>query len=199
MIKVILSGGIGAGKTTIARIFEALNIPIYFSDIKAKSLMTTVLRIPLIELLGRESFLENGELNRDYISSQIFANPALLHQINSLIHPAVMDDFLLWSQKQTAPYVIIETALLLESGIDKIADKIIIVTAPLDIRIERASTRDNVSPDKIRQRIAGQSSEKELLQICDYHINTHSAEMLLPLVVDIDTNLREVVIAKKKC
>lgn len=159
--------------------------------------MMNVLREPLVALLGKEAFMDGGELNRQYIATKIFSNPNLLQQINSLVHPAVKEDFLRWASTFDTPYVIIETALLLESGIDGIVDMVITVTAPLELRVERAATRDNVPRQKVLQRIKSQRSQEDLIEVCDFIIDTSEGEMIVPSVVDIDTKLREIANCKK--
>lgn len=171
MITVGLTGGIGSGKTTVAKAFEALGIPIYIADDEAKKLMNTskVLRRKLIALFGEEAYKDNT-LNKPYIAKTIFNNKALLHQMNAIVHPKVGKHFIKWKNKQTAPYVIKEAAILFENQSYKNYDYIITVTAPEKERIERVIKRDNASVEKVKAIIANQWKDELKVQLSDFVI-----------------------------
>ena len=128
MIKVGLTGGIGSGKTTVAKIFKQLGVPVYFSDDRAKDLMLNnqFLRESLISLFGDKVVL-NGLLNRSYIASKVFSNPKELIKLNGLVHPFVQKDFDDWSTSQCSVYVIKEASILFETGAYKLLDKVVLV------------------------------------------------------------------------
>lgn len=159
MIKLAITGGIGSGKSHVARqMTELLGIPVYDSDSNAKRLNeeSPEIRRGLIEMVGTEVYDVQGRLNRQKLATFLFASEENVRRINALIHPVVKEDFLRWAAEQTAPVVAIETALLAESGIDKIVDKIIRVDAPLETRISRAMQRDGVAREKVLERMAHQ-------------------------------------------
>lgn len=157
MIKVAITGGIGSGKSHVARkMTELLGIPVYDSDANAKRLNeeSPVIRQGLMEMLGADVYDAQGCLNKQKLATFLFASEENAQRVNALIHPVVKADFLRWAEEQTAPVVAIETALLAESGIDQIVDKIIRVDAPLETRISRAMQRDGVSREKVLERMA---------------------------------------------
>ena len=131
MTVVGLTGGIGSGKTTVAKLFSAVGVPVYNSDKQAKELMqnSEVLIKKIKALLGGESYKER-KLNRAYIAQKVFKDKGLLAGLNAIVHPAVREDFLDWITHQKHPYVIQETALLFENKTEELYDKIILVTAP---------------------------------------------------------------------
>lgn len=172
-----LTGGIGSGKTTVAKFFYELGVPIYIADLEAKKLMliNTELKEKIIGLLGDEAYLDN-ELNRSYISNKVFNNKELLQELNSLVHPAVAKDFELWYKKQETAYVIKESAILFESGSYKNCDIIITVTAPLEERISRVVIRDNISKENVKARIKNQMSDDDKIAQSDFVINNFDLE-----------------------
>lgn len=159
MIKLAITGGIGSGKSYVARqMTELLGIPVYDSDANAKRLNeeSSVIRSGLTEMVGADVYDAQGRLDRQRLAAFLFAGEENARRVNALIHPVVKDDFLRWTTEQTAPVVAIETALLAESGIDKIVDKIIRVDAPVETRISRAMQRDGVTREKVLERMARQ-------------------------------------------
>lgn len=160
MIKLAITGGIGSGKSHVARqMTELLAIPVYDSDSKAKQLNeeSSVIRSGLVEMVGTDVYDADGRLNRQRLAAFLFANEENARRVNALIHPVVKEDFLRWAAEQTAPIVAIETALLAESGIDKLVDRVIRVDAPLETRISRAMQRDGVAREKVLERMARQN------------------------------------------
>ena len=159
MIKLAITGGIGSGKSHVVRqMTELLGIPVYDSDSNAKRLNeeSSVIRHGLVEMIGADVYDAQGRLNRQRLAAFLFASEDNARRVNALIHPVVKADFLRWAAEQTAPVVAIETALLAESGIDKIVDRVIRVDAPLETRINRAMQRDGVAREKVLERIARQ-------------------------------------------
>lgn len=187
MKRIGITGGIGSGKTTVCHEFAALGIPVYDSDTEAKRLMAGPLRSQIIALLGSRAF--DGEaLNREYTASVVFSNPELLERLDAVVHPAVAEDFAQWSQTQRAPYVIIESAILFESGFDRLVDKTIIVTAPVALRISRTVMRDATSEQSVAKRIANQSPEKYISR-ADYIINNLSLDDTRRQVAEIHNSV----------
>jgi dephospho-CoA kinase len=182
-----ITGGIGSGKSTVCHIFSTLGIPIYYADERAKWLMTHDLDLikGIKTLFGEEAYLKDGSLNRKLISAQAFGQPELLAQLNALVHPAVGKDGLSWQTEQTGPYTLKEAALMYESGSHKILDKIIVVTAPLELRIARVMARDHVEREAVEKRIAQQMPEEEKVKRADFVIHNDGERSLVQQVYAI--------------
>jgi len=141
-----LTGGIGTGKSTVAKLFELLGAKVFNSDENAKGqYFVPEIKKQVIELLGAECYLDEKTLNRKFISNKIFSDTSLLKKLNTIIHPAVLKDFKVFAGKHTGKLIIKESALLFELGLDKELDKVILVTSPLELRIERVMKRDELS------------------------------------------------------
>jgi dephospho-CoA kinase len=186
MIKVGLTGGIGSGKSVVAKVFEVLGIPVYYADDAAKKLMNTNadLKAAIIKNFGEASYV-NGELDRKYMASAVFNDKEKLELLNSLTHPVTIRDAEEWSQKQTSPYIIKEAALLFESGANKNLDYVIGIEAPLPLRIKRVMARDGISEQEIMKRINRQMNEEEKLKRCDFVIINNEEELVLPQVMEL--------------
>ena len=196
-LKVGITGGIGTGKTTVCKYFEKLNIPIYYSDDRAKILMNEDKRIKaaLQKEFGEEVYTENGILNRPFLAQIVFNNEMKLKILNSIVHPLVEEDYLQWHEnlaKQNIPYTIKESAILFESGLDKHVDKTIVVTAPLSARIERVMARDNSTKEAILARIHKQMPQAEKDKLADFLIENIDQNSLAKQVAIIDKDLRQI-------
>jgi dephospho-CoA kinase len=186
MLKIGLTGGIGSGKTTVAKIFETLGIPVYYADDEAKRIMNEdeVLKQSIIESFGPSSYI-NGTLNRAFISGQVFDNPAKLAQLNALVHPATIRDSLDWIQRQHAPYVIKEAALIFESGMELQLDYVIGVSAPKDLRIMRSMNRDGLKREEVLKRMENQMNEEKKIGLCNFVITNDEKQAVLPQVLSL--------------
>ncbi len=164
-----LTGGIGSGKTLVSSYFEALGVPVYISDIEAKKLMETDKETvaAIKELFGDDSY-SNQSLNRKFIASQVFTDKHKLNKLNAIVHPAVAKHFKTWYSKQKFDFVIKESAILFETGGEKHCDVIILVTAPLQIRISRVIQRDNTTEKEVRLRIKNQWDDEVKIPRSDY-------------------------------
>jgi dephospho-CoA kinase len=171
MLKVGITGGIGSGKTTVCKMFEKLGIPVYYADERAKYLMQH--EHFLIDQLKKnfgEEIYENGRLNRTLLAEKVFNNKSKLELLNSLVHPAVFRDTERWREEQKEkkpPYSINEAALLVETGSYKGLDKLIVVYAPLETRVNRVSNRDKVEIEEVMARVRNQLPEDEKLKLAD--------------------------------
>ena len=177
MIIVGLTGGIGSGKTTVAKEFNALGIPIYIADEEAKKLMITskVLKRKLIELFGHKAYAD-GKLNKLFIAEAIFNNKDYLDKMNAIVHPRVANHFKKWLLKQKSPYVVKEAAILFENGSYKHCDILITVTAPKELKIKRLLKRDNTTLEKIEAIMRNQWNDNEKIKLSDYVIDNTDLE-----------------------
>lgn len=191
MLKIGITGGIGSGKSMVAKVFEHLGIPVYNADTAAKSLMENdpALRASITELFGPDSYL-NGTLNRSYISSLVFKDRSKLEALNALVHPATIRYGMEWMSKQTTPYAIKEAALIFESGTQNELDYVIGVYAPQALRIHRVMQRDNVTREQVLQRMANQIDESVKMKLCDFVVVNDDQQLVLPQVLKLHDNLR---------
>jgi dephospho-CoA kinase len=174
MTKIIgLTGGIGSGKSTIANYIASKGIPVYIADEEAKKLMELPEVITSVKAIFEENVLnEFGKLDRKKIADLVFNSPTQLTQLNNIVHPLVKNHFIEWLKiHSNAPYVIKEVAILFETGGNTACDKVIVVTAPEEIRIERAMKRDNVSKETIVSRMNNQLPESEKITKSDFIIH----------------------------
>ena len=190
MLKVGLTGGIGSGKSTVARIFEVLSIPVYYADEAAKRLMNEdeELKAQIVKLLGDGAY-SGGKLDRNYIASVVFHDPVKLEKLNGLVHPATINDANRWFRQQTAPYAIKEAALIFESGAHDLLDFVIGVYTPAAIRIERVMQRDHLSHEEILSRMKNQLEEDSKMGLCNFVITNDEKQLVIPQVMAIHENL----------
>ncbi len=195
MMVVGLTGGMGSGKTTVANFFKELGVPVYIADSAGKKLMNTnvELRSRIISIFGNHAY-SNDLLDKKYIADQVFNSPDKLQQLNNLVHPAVVQDFQHWKEKQEGPYVIYEAAILFETGGYEKCDFIILVTAPLDERIKRLQDRDQSSLEEIEARIQHQWSDEKKRKLSDYEIINNN----LSSTKDQVRNLHKILINTRK-
>ena len=186
IIKVGITGGIGSGKSTVAKVFEVLGIPVYYADDAAKRLMNEDenLIAQIKKEFGDEAYV-NGKLDRKYLSGLVFNNEEKLALLNSIVHPATLRDSDKWMQQQTTPYAIKEAALIFESGASRQLDYVIGVYAPTPLRMERILKRDKASTEDVKARMEKQMNEDEKMRLCNYVITNDEQELVLPQVIKI--------------
>ena len=188
MFKVGITGNIGSGKTTVCKIFEVLGIPVFYADDAAKEVMVTDAELiaGIKQTFGNEAYFEDGELNRKYIAGIVFNDKEELAKLNALVHPAVFRAFDKWVLLQkSAPYVLKEAAILFESGSYKKCDRTIMVTAPLDLRIKRVTTRDGITADEVKSRNDRQFTEEKKLAMADDVIINDDTQLVIPQVLKL--------------
>jgi dephospho-CoA kinase len=194
MLKIGLTGGIGSGKSLVAQMFALLDVPVLHADDTAKYLMEhdETLKLQIAAAFGKEVY-ENGRLNRPFLASIVFNDPAKLETLNGLVHPATIAYGNQWAAQQQAPYTIKEAAIFFESGSYKEMDKMIGVYAPLEMRLQRAMQRDHASEADIRKRMDKQMNEEEKMGRCDYIIRNDETVSLIEQVLELHQQLLNLV------
>ena len=193
MLKVGLTGGIGSGKSMVAKLFEKLGIPVYYADAEAKRIMNEdpELRSSLLSVFGREAYFE-GTLNRKYIASVVFGDKEKLARLNAIVHPATIADSERWMRSQHTAYAIKEAALIFESGTNQYLDYIIGVSAPASMRTRRIMARDMVTEKAVESRMQNQLDEDEKMGRCDFVILNNESVLVLPQVLELHDKLMEI-------
>jgi dephospho-CoA kinase len=188
-LQIGITGGIGSGKSLVCRIFSTLGVPVYDADHRAKSIMTTdgILMSQITKEFGDLSYDEKGVLNRAFLGDAVFGNKTKLETLNALVHPRVAIDYQDWlDQHKDSCYVLKEAALLYETGSYKKLDKIIVVTAPEEVRIERVLKRDtHRSKEQLLEIIKKQWSDAEKIKLADYVLTNDEQKLLLPQVIEL--------------
>ena len=184
MLKIGLTGGIGSGKSTVAKVFQTLGIPVYYADDAAKELMNNNegLKQQIILHFGKDVY-ENKVLNRKLLAQKVFNNPTQLHLLNSLVHPATIQAAEDWFVQQKAPYCIKEAALIFESGSQQNLDFVIGVYTPTTLRLQRVMQRDKATKEEVQQRMDKQIDETIKMRLCDFVVTNNEQELLIPQVM----------------
>lgn len=187
MTKIVgLTGGIGSGKTTVAKMFEKLGVPIYIADLEAKKITNNPSTLVSIEEKFGSAVIKNNELNREAMAKIVFSNPDKLKELNGIIHPLVAIHFKKWiKQQKDKPFIIKEAAILFETNMHLQCDFVITVTAPEEIRIKRVLERDPISESEIRKRMNNQFSDDKRLKLSDFVIENINLETTLQQVNEI--------------
>lgn len=214
-LRIGLTGNIGSGKSTVAKIFELLGVPVYYADERAKALMVNQesVREQIIHHFGAAVYdvaLSNDDrtekkeasvtdftatlkskyiLNREYLAAQVFNQPEKLAILNGIVHPAVAADSLAWHQAQNTDYTLYEAAITFETGGYKVLDGTIIVTAPAAVRLERVMSRDGSSAVQVKARMDRQWAEERKIALADYRITNDGQQLLVPQVTAIHQQL----------
>lgn len=194
MIRVGITGNMGSGKTTVCKIFELLGIPVYYADDRAKEILQSDPEVikQVKDLLGDDVYDAQNVLDKKRVAAVVFNEPEFLDKYNAIIHPAVLRDSEKWMSRHLSfPYVIKEAALLFEAGGHKQLDKVICVTAPMALRIQRIQIRDKISVEDIRARLRNQMSEAEKVELSDFIIYNDGNTPLIRQVLNIHEKLLE--------
>ena len=191
MIIVGLTGGIGSGKSTVAKVFETLGVKIYNSDERAKELyFVPHVKAEIEKLLGKEAYINEITLNKKYISDKIFSDNELLKQVNAIIHTEVKKDSDAFAKTHVnEKYIIKESALLVEAKLLSSIDKLIVVTSNINLRKQRVALRDGLSEAEINKRIAQQVPEEEKIKLADWVLENNEENLLIPQIIKIHQSL----------
>lgn len=191
-----VTGGIGSGKSMVCRLFECLDIPVYYADSRAKWLTNNdrEIREKVVALLGSEAYDSEGMYNTRFVASCVFKNEPLLKELNAIIHPVVLRDTQNWVAQNTGmPYVVKEAAIMAKAGQANAVDVVVVVEAPVALRIQRILQRDKRPEQEIRAIIERQVSDESRREIADYIVNNDDASELIPQVL----HLHELFLKKK--
>jgi dephospho-CoA kinase len=185
-----LTGGIGSGKSTVAKVIESMGYAVFYSDLEAKDIMHSdeELRSDIIDHFGEEAY-ENGVLNRAYLAERIFSNPQDKDVLNQLIHPRVRANFATFAENSEAPLVFNEAAILFETGAYSSFDKTLLITAPKETRIERVMRRDNSSRQDVLDRMSNQWSDDRKIPLADFVIQNGNQDKVLEQIERVVVDL----------
>jgi len=186
-----LTGGIGSGKSVVAKVFATLGIPVFNADDEAKRIMQTSpeIKTKLIQQFGTDIYNEHG-LDKEKLAAIVFNDPFQLQLLNAIVHPVTIQAAKDWAAKQTSPYAIKEAALIFESGAADGLLKVIGVTAPVSLRTHRVMQRDGITKDQVDARMRNQISDTIKMRLCDYVIENNNQQMVIPQVLEIDKAIR---------
>lgn len=189
-LKLGVTGGIGSGKTSVCRVFTILGIPVFSADHEARKIMSNDKGIiqGINSIAGKDLYL-TGDLDRKELAFLIFNDNALLEKVNSLVHPIVFDHFNRWEKEQTAPYAILEAAILFESGASNLVDKIVTVVAPEEERLNRVIRRNRLSREQVLDRMRNQIDDASRIKLSDYVIYNSENDMIIPVILKIHEDI----------
>lgn len=187
-----LTGGIGSGKSTVATLLEVLGCAVFHSDQAAKEIyFDTAVKEKVIRLLGKESYLSDTAINKSYISSKIFNDTGLLQALNAILHPAVNEAFSAFIKRHPNRLVVKESALLFEARLQDQVDKILVVAAPEEIRVQRVMKRDGLSREEVLKKVKSQLAQEEKIKQAHLVIYNDNKELLIPQVLKIFNTLSQ--------
>jgi dephospho-CoA kinase len=192
IMRLGITGGIGSGKTSVCKVFRVFGIPVFYADPEANLVMNNdkfIIR-EITKLAGGDLYTD-GTMDRRKLASMIFNNQGLLKKVNSLVHPVVFENFTRWTAIQKSPYVIMEAAILFESGASKLVDRIATVFTPVEERISRVTQRNTLTREQVMERINNQMSDDERIKRSDYIINNSENEMIIPAILKIHEDILE--------
>ncbi len=186
MLKVGLTGGLGSGKSIVARVFGLIGVPVFEADAAGRQLLAEdpAVRAAIQERFG-EAVVHHGTVDRKALAAVVFQDPQALADLNAIVHPAVRQAFRHWAEQQKAPYVLMEAAILAETGGHKAFDRVVVVSAPEPVRLKRVMARDRVTEAEVKARIRNQASEEDRLAIADHVIHNDDRHLVIPQVLQV--------------
>jgi dephospho-CoA kinase len=194
LFKLGVTGGIGSGKTSVCKVFGVLGIPVFSADRVAREIMdkdASIMR-HINSIAGRDMY-KNGYLDRMTLATLIFNDNSMLEKVNSLVHPAVFEHFAVWGKKQIAPYVIMEAAILFESGASKLVDRIATIVAPAEERLNRVILRSKLSRQQVMDRMKNQMDDASRIGLSDYIIYNSENDMIIPAILKIHEDILNII------
>lgn len=193
-MKLGVTGGIGSGKTSVCKVFNVLGIPVFSADAEAKIIMESDKSvIEVINSIAGRDIYRNGLLNRAELANLIFNNVELLKKVNRTVHPVVSEYFKQWEKLQDAPYVIMEAAILFESGASSLVDRVLTVIAPIEERIDRVIKRNNLTREQVMDRIVNQISDEEKIKQSHYVIDNSDNAMIIPAILKVHEAILNII------
>jgi dephospho-CoA kinase len=190
IFKLGVTGGIGSGKTSVCRVFCVLGIPVFSADQQASEIMEKDQSIiDTINSIAGKDLYTSGTLDRKELATIIFNSTSLLERVNSLIHPLVFDLFKQWTHEQTSPYVIMEAAILFESGASGLMDRIATIIAPVNERVERVIKRSSLTREQVLERMRNQMDDESRKKLSDYIIYNSENDMIIPSILKIHDDI----------
>ncbi len=189
-MKLGITGGIGSGKTSVCKVFNVLGIPSFSADPEARRIMNDHPEIirGINEIAGKDLY-PDGSLNSGELADLIFNDKDKLKKVNSLVHPVVFQYFAEWADLQTTPYVIMEAAILFESGASELVDRVATVVAPVEERIIRVTLRNKLTKKEVMERIKNQMDDETRIKMSDYIINNSENDMIIPAILKIHEDI----------
>jgi dephospho-CoA kinase len=189
-----VTGGIGSGKTSVCRVFNVLGIPVFSADSEARIIMEADQRvISAIKSIGGRNIYSDGVLNREELAKLMFNNKGILKKVNHAVHPVVIEQFGKWEKLQIAPYVIMEAAILFESGAVNLVDRILTVVAPIEERIDRVVKRNTLTREQVMDRIKNQMEDEEKIKKSHYAIDNSDNMMIIPAILKIHEEILNIL------
>jgi dephospho-CoA kinase len=186
-----ITGNIGSGKSTVCRVFELLDIPVFYADIHARMLLSQAdVKVRLTAIFGRGILDDRQEIDRKKLADIVFYDASALNRLNAIIHPLVHNTYHSWVSQQNSTYILYESAILFESVMSADFEKVILVTAPKEIRINRVCARDHISREQVLARMSNQMAEEALIKKADFIIENDGDTLLIPQVLKVDEELR---------
>jgi len=197
MIRLGITGGIGSGKTSVCRVFSVLRVPVFYADLEARNIMDSDSSVisNINSIAGRDMY-KNGSLDRLELANLIFNNEKLLQKVNSTVHPVVLEHFKQWEKFQDSEYVIMEAAILFESGAATLMDRILSVIAPVGERIARVIKRNNLTREQVIERIKNQTTDEEKISKSHYVIDNSENVMIIPAIINIHEEILNIINGK---
>ncbi len=194
VFKLGITGGIGSGKSTVCKVFSILGIPVFSADCEARQIMDNDQSVinNINSVAGRDMY-ENGSLDRAELAGMIFNDKDLLGKVNSIVHPVVFERFIDWSARQTAPYVIMEAAILFESGASRLVDRVLTVVTPMNERIERMLRGNKFTKQQILERMKNQTDDDTRIRNSDYVIYNSENDLILPAILKVHEEIMNIV------
>jgi dephospho-CoA kinase len=192
--KLGVTGGIGSGKTSVCRVFDVLRVPVFSADREAQEIMVNdyEVRRKLNAITGKNLYVKE-RLDRMELASIIFNDREILEKVNLLVHPVVFNHFIKWASEQKAPYVIMEAAILFESGASKYVDRVATVVAPVEQRVDRVIHRNKLTREQVVERIKNQIDDEMRIKLSDYIINNSENEMIIPSILKIHYDILKLI------